>query len=171
LQLFLSGVASAFFAPLLAALALSLVGNALLPKLMGENQAWNHAGNIASAALAIAVVAKLGIPALFYSVGIAACLAAASVFWIKPTELDPYCAAGRASEEADRVALRQLLTDRNTVVLFISVALFHFANAPILPAVAFQVRHKQKRRQGLPGGVSVHSKTLAISCWRCRSRT
>jgi MFS family permease len=139
LQLFLSGVASAFFAPLLAALALSLVGNALLPKLMGENQAWNHAGNIASAALAIAVVAKLGIPALFYSVGIASCLAAASVFWIKPTELDPYCAAGRA-KGADRVALRQPLTDRNTIVLFISVALFHFANAPILPAVALYVK-------------------------------
>jgi MFS family permease len=152
-QLFFSGVSSAFFAPVLAALALSLVGHASLPKLMGENQAWNHAGNIASAALAIAVVAKLGITALFYSVGIASCFAAASVFWIDPSDLDPYHATGRTDDRADGIPIRQLLRDRNTLVLFVSVALFHFANAPILPAVALYVKKLGGSDQWMTGTV------------------
>lgn len=139
-QLFLAGVAGAFFAPVLAALALSLVGHRGLPKLMGENQAWNHAGNIVAALLAIAVVARLGIPGLFYFVGIASFFAALSVFWIKASELDPYLATGRLDHQPDGVPIRKLLADRTTLVLFVSVALFHFANAPILPAVAMYVK-------------------------------
>ncbi len=139
-QLFLAGASGSFFAPVLAALALSLVGHAGLPKMMGENQAWNHAGNIVSALLAIAMVAKFGITSLFYFVGIASLLAAISVLWIKSDELDPYLATCRVHHQRDGIPIRKLLADRTTLVLFVSVALFHFANAPILPAVALYVK-------------------------------
>ncbi len=139
-QLFVSGIAGAFFAPVLAALALSMVGHSGMPKLMGENQAWNHAGNIVSALLAILLVAKLGISSLFYSVGVGSFLAAVSVLWIRSSELDPYLATGRTDHTPDGISIRKLLADRTTLVLFVSVALFHFANAPILPAVAMYVK-------------------------------
>ena len=47
--LFVSGVAQSFFAPLLGALALALAGHAAIGRVLGENQSWNHAGNIAAA--------------------------------------------------------------------------------------------------------------------------
>lgn len=139
-QLFFAGAAGAFFVPVLAALAISLVGHAALPKLMGENQAWNHAGNIVSAVLAILIVARLGIRALFYAVGISSFLAAATVFLMRTSDLDPYRATGRIDHRAGRIPIRRLMADRTTQVLFVSVALFHFANAPILPAVAMYVK-------------------------------
>jgi MFS family permease len=107
---------------------------------MGRNQAWNHAGNIASAALAILIVGKLGIPGLFYTVGAASVLAAVSMLWVNPREMDASLATGRTDGKNDGVPVRQLLRDRSTLVLFVSVALFHFANAPILPAVALYVK-------------------------------
>ncbi len=46
--LFMAGVGGAFFPPLLAALALGLVGHVALNRTVGVNQGWNHAGNIAA---------------------------------------------------------------------------------------------------------------------------
>src|SRR5579871_3196364 len=54
--LFGAGSANAFFAPLLGALALGLVGHEALNKTMGMNQGWNHAGNIAAALSAMVLV-------------------------------------------------------------------------------------------------------------------
>ena len=70
--LFISGAAQSFFAPLLGALALGLAGHKLLNRTIGANQSWNHAGNIAAALLAIALVPVLGLNSVFYSVGVCA---------------------------------------------------------------------------------------------------
>src|SRR6266851_5795409 len=53
---FVAGMGQAFFVPLLGALALGLVGYAALNKTLGVNQGWNHAGNIAAALIAMAIV-------------------------------------------------------------------------------------------------------------------
>ena len=82
---FLGGVGQAFFVPLLGALALGIAGHAALHKVMGENQGWNHAGNIAAALTAMAVAAWLRLPAVFYTIAVVSALAAASVFLIRPT--------------------------------------------------------------------------------------
>ena len=66
--LILSGAAQSFFAPLLGALALALVGPELLNKTAGTNQGWNHAGNIVAAISAMALVHFLGVSSVFYSV-------------------------------------------------------------------------------------------------------
>jgi hypothetical protein len=77
--LFISGAAQSFFGPLLGALALGLAGHKLLNRTIGANQSWNHAGNIAAALLAIALVPVLGLNSVFYSVGVCALFAATSV--------------------------------------------------------------------------------------------
>jgi MFS family permease len=139
--LFLSGVAGAFFAPLLGALALGLVGHKALDRVLGENQGWNHAGNLVAAAAAIAVVAKLGPAGVFYSVGVGALLAVGSVLLIRADDIDETRATGRTDEDGgvSRVSWRALLGRRTVLLLFVSVFAFHFANAPIMPQVALYV--------------------------------
>lgn len=138
--LFTAGAAQTCFAPVLAALALSLVGHARLNATIGGNQGWNHAGNIAAAVGGILVVARVGLTGVFYAVGLSSVLAAASVLMIRPSELNPKLATGRTDNREDGVAPTALLRQRSIAVLFVAVALFHFANAPILPAVALYVK-------------------------------
>jgi len=138
--LFCAGAAQTVFAPVLAALALSLVGHARLNATIGSNQSWNHAGNIVAAVGGILVVAHFGLSGVFYAVGISSALAAASVLVIRPSDLNPYLATGRTDNRADGIPATTLLRQRPVAMLFVSVALFHFANAPILPAVALYVK-------------------------------
>ncbi len=139
-MLFTAGAAQSFFAPVLAALALSLVGHASLNATIGINQTWNHAGNIVAALAGIAIVARFGLAGIFYAVGVSSALAAASVLLIRSRDLDPYLATGRTDERPDGVPVTTLLRQRSIAVLFVAVALFHFANAPILPAVGLYVK-------------------------------
>ncbi len=139
-MLFTAGAAQSFFAPVLAALALSLVGHARLNATIGLNQTWNHAGNIAAALAGIAIVARFGLAGIFYAVGVSSAMAAASVLLIRAQDLDPYLATGRTDEQRDGVPATTLLRQRSITMLFVAVALFHFANAPILPAVALYVK-------------------------------
>jgi MFS family permease len=127
---FVAGVGQAFFVPLLGALALGLAGHAGLHRVMGENQGWNHAGNIAAAATAMLVAAWLGPPAVFYTVAAVSVLAAGSVYLIRPADLRATAAAPDRGPE-----LAALFRDRRVVVLFAAVALFHLANAPVMPLV------------------------------------
>jgi MFS family permease len=138
--LFTGGAAQSFFGPLLAALALSLVGHARLDRTIGVNQSWNHAGNIVAAVIGIAIVARFGLAAIFYAVGVSSALAAVSVLLIRRRDLNPSLATGRTDNREDGIRIRTLLQQRPIAMLFIAVALFHFANAPILPAVALYVK-------------------------------
>jgi MFS family permease len=140
--LFVSGLSGAFFAPLLGALALGLVGHSGLNRTMGSNQAWNHAGNIAAALTAMLIVGWWGIQSVFYAVTVVSVLAAGSVLLIRPDELDERRASGIGGDHggADKpVGFRALLSDRRVAILFAATALFHLANAPVMPLVGLYV--------------------------------
>jgi MFS family permease len=130
--LFVAGAGQAFFLPLLGALALGLVGHAALNRTMGHNQGWNHAGNLAAALLAMGLVGLFGISSVFYAVTAVSAFAAGSVFLIRDKEIDENRASG-ASEDGKRNSLRELLKDRRVLVLLAATALFHLANAPVMP--------------------------------------
>ena len=138
--LFVSGATQSFFAPLLGALTLGLAGHKLLNRTMGANQGWNHVGNIFAALLAMAVVSALGLNALFYSVAACSVLAAASVLLIRERDLDERVAAGLTGHTDKEVKWMELLRNRTILFLFISIFMFHLANAPILPTVALYVK-------------------------------
>jgi MFS family permease len=138
---FSAGLAQSFFLPLLGALALGLVGRAGLGRLLGINQGFNHAGNLAAALLALALVWLFGLEAVFYSILIVSVLAAASTFLIRADEVDEERAAGDGDGKDDKnVGFRALLRDRRVLVLIVAVALFHLANAPIMPLVSQDVK-------------------------------
>ncbi len=138
--LFLSGAAQSFFGPLLGALALGLAGHQMLNRVMGANQSWNHAGSIVAALAGMALVSALGLKAVFYSVGVCALLAGASVVLIRERDLDEEVATGLTPGESAENSWTGLLRDRVFLLLFISIFFFHFANAPILPTVALYVK-------------------------------
>ena len=139
--LFLAGMGPSFFNPLLGALALGLVGHAVLSRTVGHNQGWNHAGNIAAAVSAMLLVGWWGTSSVFYAVLVVSALAAASVFLIRRHELDERRASGvRDSVGRGRpVRFAELFHDRRVVVLFAATALFHLANAPVMPLVGLYV--------------------------------
>jgi MFS family permease len=138
--LFISGAAQSFFAPLLGALALGLAGHKLLNRTIGANQSWNHAGNIAAALLAIALVPVLGLNSVFYSVGVCALFAATSVLLIREKDLNEKVATGLMPDQEKEVKWTELFRDRRVLFLFISIFAFHLANAPVLPTVALYVK-------------------------------
>ncbi len=138
--LFTAGVAQAFFLPLLGALALGLVGHAALNRVMGQNQGWNHAGNLASALLAMGLVSMFGLTSVFFAVLAVSILAAGSVFVIRDTELDEARATGREGSDSHRVGLRELLRDRRVRILLAATALFHLANAPVMPFLGAYIK-------------------------------
>jgi MFS family permease len=138
--LFLAGSAQTLFVPLLGALALALVGHQRLSRTMGTNQSWNHAGNIAAALTAMGLVAALGLNSIFYAVGVSSLLAAAFVLLIRKRDLNERLATGLTRDDEQPVRWTALLGDRVVLSLFVSIFLFHLANAPILPTVALYVK-------------------------------
>jgi MFS family permease len=135
--LFLSGVAQSIFIPVLGALALALVGYQALNRTLGENQGWNHAGNIVAALLAFVAVRYFGSASIFYSVSIASLVGAFSVYWIRKEELNEEIASGG---NKTKVKWGTILRDRSVLFLLAAVALFHLANAPILPVTALYIK-------------------------------
>ena len=131
--LFIAGAGQAFFLPLLGALALGLVGHAALNKTIGHNQGWNHAGNLAAALLAMALVGLFGVTSVFFAVPIVSFLAAGSVFLIRNNEVDEDRASGAADGGGKGASLRELLSDKRVIVLLAATSLFHLANAPVMP--------------------------------------
>jgi MFS family permease len=139
--LFVSGGVQSFFAPLLGALALALVGHDRLNKVAGTNQGWNHAGNIVAALAAMSLVKFLGVSSVFYSVGVSSLLAAGSVFLIRESDLNERAATGLTEDECEPISWSSLLRNRTILTVFIAIFLFHLANAPILPTVALYVKN------------------------------
>lgn len=151
--LLVAGMASAFFVPLLAALALSLVGHKDFDKTFGTNQSWNHAGNIAASIATLICVKIFGIATVFYVVGVLSFLASVCLFLItrKHLNLDlskEHSAAGGSSRaKASHFhpkglmgAMREQLQTPSVQVLIISVILFNIANAPGMATVALYLK-------------------------------
>jgi MFS family permease len=136
--LFLSGVAQSIFVPVLGALALALVGYKALNRTLGENQGWNHAGNIVAALLAFVAVRYFGSASIFYSVAGASLVGAFSIYWMRKEELNEEIASGDGKQV--EVKWGPILRDRSVLSLLAAVALFHLANAPILPVTALYIK-------------------------------
>lgn len=158
------GVAAAVFPPAIAAITLGLVGHAQLARRTGRNEAFNHAGNVAAALLAGAIGNYIAYEGIFYLLA-GMCLASVVSTWlIRGPEIDYELARGAspASGDAPGVAPAQvvrvavLFKDRRIVLFAISVVLFHFANAAMLPLVG------QKLTQGRADGAAGYMSACII---------
>ncbi len=140
-----SGAADAIFPVAVSAISLGIVGRKAFTRRVGRNEAWNHAGNVATA-----ITAGLGgyLIAPGAVLWIAAALAAASivaVHRIDPRAIDHDVARGE-EEGADGTpqALKFLFENKPLLWFTAAITLFHFANAAMLPLAG------EKLSQGHP---------------------
>jgi MFS family permease len=146
-----SGAASAVFPPVIAAVTLGLVGHAAFTRRTGRNEAWNHAGNAFAALAAGALSLWWGPIAVFWLLGAMALASLAAVFAIPAAAIDhdlarglDHGAAGGGAEQPS--GWRVLLTCRPLLVFALCVALFHFANAAMLPLVGQKLAQQDLNR-------------------------
>jgi MFS family permease len=133
----LNGIAVAVFPPAVAAITLGLVGPRRFADRMGRNEAFNHGGNVAAAALAGLAGYSLGREWIFYLVAAIGLASAVSVLFIRETEIDHQLARAAApdttSEQKGGGSFIALLARPELLIFALAVTLFHFANAAMLP--------------------------------------
>lgn len=135
----LTGIAAAFLAPAITALTLGLVGAKHFDRTMGRTQGFNHAGNVAAAALAGLLGSTWGPQWVFFFVAAMAVASSLCAVLIRGDDIDDAVArgAGRDAEHTEIAtglgSLRVVFTDRRLLALAAAIALFHLANAAMLP--------------------------------------
>ena len=129
---FLLGAASAIIPPTLAALSLGLVGRRRLPARISRNESFNHGGNFVAALLVGTLGQRLGYHWIFYLACLFALGSAATVLLIRPGEINHVLARGCDETDAP-LPMGQLLRRRDLQIFLVSVVLFHFGNAAMLP--------------------------------------
>lgn len=132
-----AGAASSVFAPAIAGITLGLTAAHAFTQRIARNESFNHAGNGVAALLAGGLAYVWGPVAVFYLMGAMALASVAAALRI-PAHIDPAQARGLGhggAAHAHPVPLRQLLSNRPLLLLALSCALFHLANAAMLPLV------------------------------------
>jgi MFS family permease len=137
----LMAVVGDVFGPAIAALTLGIYAREQLARRMGRNSAFDHAGNVAIAAVAAAVGYVFSQRAVFLLVPVFAVLAAGAVLSIPAASID-YDRARDLGREADAAGAASgaagysiLFKSRPLAVFGLCVMLFHLANAALLPLV------------------------------------
>ena len=170
------GVASAIFAPAIAAVSLGLVGHARMARRTGRNEAFNHAGNVIAAVLAGLIGDHIAYEGIFYLLAGMCALSIVATLLIRRDEIDDNLARGAdgagpgeaggtmhdrdldGSKGEPRIArIGELFRDRRILTFAGSVVLFHFANAAMLPLVG------QKMTSGKSEGVAGYMSACIIA--------
>ena len=136
-QLF-TGAADAIFPSAVAAISLGIVGRKMFTHRVGRNEAYNHAGNVATAIVA-GIAGYLIDPSavLWIVAGLAfACIFA--TYAVNANAIDHDVARG--ADDCDHhknepSGLKVLLENRALLLFTTAITLFHFANAAMLPLV------------------------------------
>jgi MFS family permease len=143
----LMAILGAVFAPAVAAITVGLVGREDLARRLGRNAAFDRAGNLFIAVLVGLAGTYLSPRAPFYMVPLFAGLTSLVMLFIPARAIDHARARGLEPSETDRTAdpvpWRRLFAYRPLIVLAAAIALFHFANAPMLPLLGqeFAIAH------------------------------
>ena len=146
-----SGAASAVFPPAIAAITLGLVGHAAFTRRTGRNEAWNHAGNAFAALGAGALSLWWGPIAVFALLGAMAVASLGAVLAIPGDQIDHDLARGLEADAGTQggeepSAWRALLTCRPLLIFALSMAMFHLANAAMLPLVGQKLAQQDLNR-------------------------
>jgi MFS family permease len=139
--------------PALAAVTLGIFGHRAFTRRIGRNESFNHAGNACAAGAAGLAAYVWGPSAVFYLLAAMALASMLSVLAIPGHAIDQDLARGLhdATAEQDRNSsddrpsgLSVLLTCRPLLVFAACVALFHLANAAMLPLVGQKLALQDK---------------------------
>lgn len=138
----LAAVAAALFAPGLSALTLGLVGPKMFARRVGRNEAFNHAGNAVAAGLAGLLAWRFGPEVVFWLMGALALASVAAAARVDNSQVDNRTARGLGGTDEAAEApsgWRTLLECRPLLIFAALCAVFHLANAAMLPFVGQQL--------------------------------
>ncbi len=133
-----SGVSDAIFPVAVAAISLGIFGRARLTHRIGRNEAFNHAGNVATACVAGLAGYFFSPVAVLWVVASLALFSLLPLFRIDAQSIDHKAARGADDGDhgkSERNAFKVLLGNRPLLLFTIAITLFHFANAAMLPLV------------------------------------
>ena len=134
-----ASIAGAVFAPAISAITLGLVGPKLLAPRVGRNEAFNHAGNAASAAAAAGLAWFFGPVVVFWLMGLLAICSIVATTRIDPVEIDDRLARGLSETPEDdggASGFSVLLKNRSLLIFAVIAFAFHLSNAAMLTSVS-----------------------------------
>lgn len=144
----LAAIVAALFGPAIMGLTLGIVGPRGLPRQLGLNEAWNHAGNVVAAALAGLAGYRWGLSAVFVLMVLMPLGAFACLHRIRPEDIDNDVARGlepaSPADDPSRPATlaaaapvpsiwQVLARSRALCLVALTMMLFHLGNAAMLP--------------------------------------
>jgi predicted MFS family arabinose efflux permease len=135
-----SSIAASVFAPAIAAISLGITGPKAFTRRTGRNETFNHAGNACAALLAGGFAYLFGPVAVFYLMAAMAVASVVSVALVSGAAIDHEVARGMAPGDSGHAGqpsgFATLLSNRPLLVFAVCCALFHLANAAMLPLVS-----------------------------------
>ena len=138
----LAAASGAIFPPAIAAVTLGTLGPKAFTRRIGRNEAFNHAGNAAAAAIAGGTAYFYGPIVVFWLLAIMAVASIFATLSIPADAIDDHVArglddtTGRGAGHGDQPSgFRVLLTCRPLLIFAGATVLFHFSNAAMLPLV------------------------------------
>lgn len=136
-----TAIAGAAIVPAVAAITLGLVGQSGFNRQNGRNQAFNHAGNVAGAALSGYLGWLYGFPAVFILAAVFGLLTFASAAMIPGAAIDHNVARGLdGGTQGGTVSAWSVLWQcRPLLMLSAALALFHLGNGAMLPLYGLAV--------------------------------
>ncbi|RON67095.1 MFS transporter [Pseudomonas fluorescens] len=135
----LSAAAASIFAPAICAITLGMTGPRAFTRRTGRNETFNHAGNACAALLAGLFAYLFGPVAVFYLMAAMALASVIAIHFVAADAIDHDVARGLNPAEAGQhqpSGWSVLLTNRPLLLFAICCALFHLANAAMLPLVS-----------------------------------
>jgi MFS family permease len=135
----MSALSASVFAPAIAAITLGITGPRAFTQRTGRNETFNHAGNAVAALLAGGFAYLFGPIAVFYLMAAMAIGSLISVSFISANAIDHNLARGAVastSGEEHLSGISVLLANKALLIFAICCALFHLANAAMLPLVS-----------------------------------
>lgn len=134
----ISAIAGSVFAPAIAAISLGITGPAAFTRRVGRNESFNHAGNACSALLAGGFAYLFGPVAVFYLMAVMTVGSILAVSRVSARAIDHEVARGFVPKLLHEQASgwQVLLSSRPLLIFALCCALFHLANAAMLPLVS-----------------------------------
>jgi predicted MFS family arabinose efflux permease len=149
------GTVGTFFPPAMAGMTLGIVGRRGLDLRIGRNETFNHAGNVFSAIAAGLLGYWFAQRSIFYFTAGICVVTIFAIFFIRDKEID--YARSRGCEEGEDAPAEggtisgflHVLKNRALLVFMISVVLFHFANAAMLPLIGQELARGHAKESSL----------------------
>lgn len=136
----IAAAAGALFAPAISAITLGIVGPKMFAKRVGRNEAFNHAGNAVSAALAGVLAWKFGPVVVFWLMSGLTIASIVVSMRIDNKDIDNAVARGldcEPEEGCEEPSGWKTLIENRTLMIFAAAAFaFHLSNAAMLTSVS-----------------------------------